>query len=142
MTGQDFRTGVREKSKFSRTTERHDVPSSPELERVQKWLLSYSVEHLHGPEKIDHGKEELVVLCLMRNGRQYVKSFVEHYFSLGAKHLVFLDNGSDDGTVQALRAYENVTVLQTKLPYRRYQVLMKKYLIGRFGRGKWSSTWT
>lgn len=117
---------------------RSDVPDTPELERVQRWLLRLYVEHLHGPEQVEAGNEELVVLCLLRNGRHHVASFVEHYLSLGAKHLVFLDNGSTDGTPDLLRGYENVTVLRTELPFRRYQLLMKQYLIERFGWRRWS----
>src|SRR5215218_2846203 len=96
--------------------------------------LRSSIEHLHGPEEVDYEPDELVVVCLVRDGRPYVKSFVEHYRSLGAKHLFFLDNNSTDGTVEALKTYNSVTVLQTMLPYKEYKHLMKQYLIGRFGK--------
>src|SRR5215212_8165579 len=96
--------------------------------------LRSSIEHLHGPEEVDYEPDELVVVCLVRDGRPYVKTFVEHYRSLGAKHLFFLDNNSTDGTVEALQNYNNVTVLQTMLPYKEYKHLMKQYLIGRFGK--------
>lgn len=117
---------------------RSDVPDTPELERVQRWLLRLGVEHLHGPERVEAGSEDLVVLCLLRNGRYHLDSFVEHYLSLGAKHLVFLDNGSTDGTPDLLRGYENVTVLRTELPFKRYQLIMKQYLIERFGWRRWT----
>src|SRR5215204_3876096 len=97
-----------------------------------------SIEHLYGPEEIPYEEDELVLLCLMRNGRPYVNSYVEHYTSLGVKHLFFLDNGSTDGTVEALKQYDNVTVLHTTLPFKRYQVSMRQYLIERFGKkGRW-----
>src|ERR671921_1608603 len=97
-----------------------------------------SIEHLYGPEEVPYAEDELVLLCLLRDGRPYVKSFVEHYLSMGVKHLFFLDNGSTDGTVEALKGYENVTVLQTTLPFKRYQVSMRQYLIERFGKkGRW-----
>ena len=96
-----------------------------------------SVEHLYGPEEVDYGPDELVVVCLVRDGRPYVKSFVEHYLSLGTKHLFFLDNESTDGTVEALKKYNNVTVLRTALPFKRYALLVRQYLIERFGRGRW-----
>src|SRR5829696_4227308 len=97
-------------------------------------VLRSSIEHLHGPEEVDYEPDELVVVCLVRDGRPYVKSFVEHYRSLGAKHLFFLDNNSTDGTVEALKNYNNVTVLQTLLPYKEYKHLMKQYLMGSFGK--------
>src|SRR5215208_1542844 len=97
-----------------------------------------SIEHLYGPEEVPYEEDELVVVCLLRDGRPYVKSFIEHYTSLGIKHLFFLDNRSTDGTVEALKQYDNVTVLQTTLPFKRYQVSMRQYLIERFGKkGRW-----
>src|SRR5215218_3632233 len=97
-----------------------------------------SIEHLYGPEEVPYEEDELVLVCLVRNGRPYIKSFVEHHASMGIKHLFFLDNGSTDGTVEALKGYENVTVLQTTLPFKRYQVSMRQYLIERFGKkGRW-----
>jgi hypothetical protein len=100
-------------------------------------ILHFSIEHLHGPEEIPYGEDELVVVCNVRDGRPYVKSFVEHYFSLGVKHIVFLDNDSSDGTVPAVHRYDNVTVLWTKLPYKEYMYAMRQYLIARFGKDRW-----
>src|SRR5215208_2470211 len=97
-----------------------------------------SIEHLYGPEEVPYAADELVLLCLLRDGRPYLKSFVEHHFSLGVKHIFFLDNGSTDGTVEALKGYENVTVLHTGLPFKRYEVSMRQYLIERFcQKGRW-----
>src|SRR5215217_6394013 len=110
------------------------APHALPPEWAQKWILHFNIEHVHGPEEVNYGPDELVVVCLVRDSRPYVKSFVEHYSSLGAKHLFFLDNGSTDGTVEALKNYNNVTVLQTMLPYKEYKHLMKQYLIGRFGK--------
>src|ERR671920_1365335 len=101
-------------------------------------IPSRRIEHLHGPEEVDYGPDELVVVCLVRDGRPYVRSFIEHYASMGTKHLFFLDNESTDGTVEALKKYDNVTVLRTALPYKEYKYLFKQYLIERFGKkGRW-----
>ena len=101
-------------------------------------IVHPTVEHVHGPEEVIYGVDELIVLCLVRDGRPYVRSFVEHYSSMGVKHLVFLDNGSTDGTVEVLKEYDNVTVLRTELPYKGHQGIMKRYLTVRFGQGRWS----
>jgi glycosyltransferase involved in cell wall biosynthesis len=130
---------VQQEHQFSRSRERLDVPDTPELERVRRWLLRLDVERVHGRGEVHYEQDELVVLCLLRNARPYVRSFVEHYLSMGARHLVFLDNGSTDGTVEALKGYaDGVTVLRTTLPFQRYQLLMRQYLIERFGRRRWS----
>jgi hypothetical protein len=115
-----------------------------ELIKKEQRLLHRSIEHAHGPEEISYEQDELVVVCIVRDGRPYVKSFIDHYFSLGVKHIVFLDNNSIDGTVEALKSYDSVTVLRTELPYKATglpvgngwtrEALFKRYLISRFGK--------
>jgi hypothetical protein len=111
-----------------------DQPERPS----QVQALERSLEHLHGPEDLDYEIDELVVLCLVRNGRPVVNAFVEHYLGLGAKHIFFLDNGSTDGTIEILQGYENVTVLRTGLTFKEYQMSMKQFMFERFGRGRWA----
>ena len=106
-------------------------------------IAGYEVECVQGPEEIRYRKDELIVLCLVRDGEPWVRSFVEHYFSLGAKHIIFLDNDSTDDTISVASEYDNVTVLLTKLPFggvgeTEGQNLMRRYLIERFGRNRWS----
>jgi hypothetical protein len=125
-------------NRVGRGRHRLDVPDSPLMERVLRWILEHNVEHVHGPREVEYGVDELVVLVLLRNGRPYVKPFIEHYFTLGVKHIVFLDNGSTDGTVEALQNYENVTVLRSRLPFKKYNITLKQYLVERFGRGRWT----
>src|SRR5215218_4136819 len=97
-----------------------------------------SIEHLYGPEEVSYEEDELVLVCLLRDGRPYVKSFIEHHASMGIKHMFFLDNGSTDGTVETLKQYENVSVLHTGLPFKRYEVSLRQYLVERFGQeGRW-----
>jgi Glycosyl transferase family 2 len=100
------------------------------------------VEHLHGPKEVPYGKRELIALCLVRNGMPWIESFIEHYFALGVKHIVFLDNDSTDDTVSAASRHDNVTVLRTKLRVNAYEgaaeVVMRQYLISRFAKNRWS----
>src|SRR5919112_4417219 len=111
---------------------------------MKEQIAGFEVEHVQGPEEIPYKKDELVVLCLVRDGEPWVRSFIEHYFSLGAKHIVFLDNDSTDDTVSVASEYNNVTLLRTKLPFSASvegtegQNLMRRYLIERFGRNRWS----
>src|SRR5215204_4289545 len=139
-TKRDFEKLERLKLMLDRGRPESGPPHGLPPERAQKWILHFNIEHVHGPEEVDYGPHELVVVCNVRDGRPYVRSFVEHYASMGVKHMVFLDNGSADGTVEALQNYDNVTVLRSKLPFRNYQLHMRRYLIRRFGRGRWTLT--
>ena len=77
------------------------------------------------------------MISVVRNGELYVKSFLDHYRSMGVKHFVFLDNGSTDRTVELLCAQEQVTVLETDAPYNKYENTMKRYLAQTFSAGRW-----
>lgn len=103
-------------------------------------VLRGRVQRLHGPATVTCNPDELVTLTVVRNGRLHVKSFVQHHLALGAKHLVFLDNGSDDDTVARLCAYDRVTVLRCDVPYSRYENALKSYLAHQFASNRWSLT--
>ena len=101
------------------------------LERV---LLPLQARHLHGPRWVPYRKDELLVVCLVRNGERFIDSFVQHYFGLGVRHIVFLDNDSTDSTVSLASAYPQVSVYTTDLPFRGNNRLMRRFLLNRFGR--------
>jgi glycosyltransferase involved in cell wall biosynthesis len=95
--------------------------------------------HVQGPTEISYALDELVVLCVVRNGELYVRSFLDHYAALPVRHIVFLDNGSTDRTVDLLREHD-VTVLSSNAPYQRYETPFRHYLVNRFASGRWSLT--
>jgi Glycosyl transferase family 2 len=105
---------------------------------LRPYLLPRRVKHIHGPQKISYALDELLVMSVVRNGELYIKSFMDHYRSMGVRHFVFLDNDSTDRTLELLCAQERVTVLQTDAPYKKYENTMKRYLAERFSPGRWN----
>lgn len=91
-----------------------------------------------GPESVGYGPDEVLAICVVRNGEAYVRPFLEHHLGLGVAHVVFLDNGSTDGTVERARESDRVTILSCDLPYEKYENVMKRYLARRFSRGRWN----
>lgn len=79
----------------------------------------------------------LIVVCLVRDGENYVETFVEHHLRLGAAGIVLLDNGSRDRTRERAAAMDRVTVLACPLPYKTHSYAYKRYLVERFGAGGW-----
>ena len=112
-------------------------PRIPEISNTLLCIIALSVKHICGKKHINCHSDEAIVVCTMKDGEEYIKTFVEHYLSLGFKHVVFLDNYSSDKSIKIASHYENVTVLQTKLPFRTYARYFKSYLVKRFSRNCW-----
>ena len=113
-------------------------PSNIMQRYLRPLILTLSIRHVHGLRQIDYDIDELIVLCVVRNGESYIKSFIEHHFKLGIKHIIFLDNNSTDNTVAIACEYQDITILKTKCPYRKYETFMKRYLVNRFSRERWN----
>ncbi len=105
---------------------------------VRPHLLRPRVKHLHGRLEFNYELDELLVISVVRNAELHLGSFLAHYFAMGVKNFVFLDNGSTDRTCEMLSALDNVTLLATDAPYAKYENTMKRYLAERFSRGRWN----
>ena len=135
MAGERQSAGVHLKAKARRLA--HKVWQTI-IDKYRTLRLRTRVYHVYGKARLTYSQDELVVICVVRNGQLYVNSFIKHYFALGVKHIVFLDNGSTDDTIPIASRYDNVTILKTNLPYSKYENLMKNYLTRRFSEGRWS----
>ena len=58
-------------------------PSQKWENHIRPRVLSRNVEHISGPECVDYGLDEVVVICVVRNGASHIRSFIEHHFGLG-----------------------------------------------------------
>lgn len=63
------------------------------------------------------GKDNLCVVCCVKNDLIRIKAFVEHYQKIGIDNFIFIDNDSDDGTLDYLLSIENATVYSTIVKY-------------------------
>lgn len=100
--------------------------------------LTGAIRHLYGPTTVETGPNEMVVLCLVRDGETWVDEFVDHHLTLGARHIFMLDNGSSDSTVERATRSDRVSVWQTTLPFRTYSDSFRRWLTANFGRGRWA----
>lgn len=97
------------------------------------------VEHLHGTGDVVAGAGELVVVSVIRNAAAHLPTFIPYYQRLGAKHIVLVDTGSTDETVELARGYDRVTIYRTGLSFARYSNAIKRWLVRRFaGPGGWA----
>lgn len=99
--------------------------------------LFKQIRHIHGNLTVAYDREEFAVVCLVKNGAEYIHTFVDHYQRLGAKYFFFIDNGSTDETVALLKQYRNITVYETKLPHKKYECEIRRAIIEEHCRNGW-----
>ncbi|MEO8692368.1 MAG: glycosyltransferase family 2 protein [Acidimicrobiales bacterium] len=107
-------------------------------DRVRAAILPLRIHHVHGPRAIERDPDDLLAITTVRNGEFYLPSFFDHHRRLGIAHFLFLDNGSTDGTIEFLRAQDDVSVFRTSVPYRTHENLMKRYMVRKHSHRKWN----
>lgn len=101
-------------------------------------IVPWRIRTLSEPRKAEpDGTASPIVLCVVRNGMPWLRTFLQHHRELGASRFVILDNGSDDDTRRYLAAQEDVLLLASDAPYRIYENTFKRYLADRYGRDRW-----
>jgi glycosyltransferase involved in cell wall biosynthesis len=104
---------------------------------LREYRARLSVTHLYGSERVGFAKNEGIVTCVVKNGEFFVKTFIEHYLTLGFRHIFFLDNGSTDATLTIAAQYPNVTAYRSTLPIEAHQGIFKKYLAQKCAGAGW-----
>lgn len=87
-------------------------------------------------------KGQVLLFATMRNERIRLAYFLGYYRKLGISHFLIVDNGSTDGTAEALAAEPDVSLWATGASYRRarFGTDWMNALLGRHGHGHWCLT--
>jgi hypothetical protein len=82
----------------------------------------------------------LVVVCVVRNERTMLPHFLAHHRRLGATHFVVVDNLSDDGTRDWLRAQPDVVLYSADTDYRdsHFGVAWQQAVLAAHAQGRWA----
>lgn len=64
-------------------------------------------------------RNSILLFATMRNERVRLPYFMKYYRNLGVDHFLFVDNDSDDGSLQALLGQDDVSIWHTTASYKR-----------------------
>ena len=103
----------------------------------QKWNVQRNTRHIHGATKLELDSSDVVVVCLVKDGELFIRSFLDHYRRMGVKHVVFMDNGSTDSTIEIASQYDWVSIIQCTLPAFSYEMPLRRHALERFAKGHW-----
>ncbi|MGB3148210.1 MAG: glycosyltransferase family 2 protein [Paracoccaceae bacterium] len=84
----------------------------------------------------------ILLFCTLRNERIRLPFFLDYYRKLGVQQFLLVDNGSDDGTNEYLRAQADVSLWHTEKSYQksRYGLDWLNWLLTKYGHGHWTLT--
>ncbi len=86
--------------------------------------------------------DDVLLMSVVRNEKIRLPFFLDYYRKLGVNHFLFVDNESDDGSLEFLRTQPDVSVWQTKTSYKKagFGLDWSNYLLRKFAHGHWVLT--
>ncbi|WP_171175587.1 glycosyltransferase family 2 protein [Ruegeria sp. HKCCD8929] len=85
---------------------------------------------------------DVLLVSTVRNEKIRLPYFLRYYRDLGIDHFLFIDNDSDDGTLEFLGSHPDVSVWYSNKSYKRatYGVDWTNYLLRTYAHGHWTLT--
>jgi len=89
-------------------------------------------------------KSGLCLLCIVKNEGYFLPFFLDHYRQFGVSHFVFIDDNSNDGSIEYLLDQPDVTILQSNFAFDdqidglRFGVAIRGKLSKQIFSGAWS----
>lgn len=95
------------------------------------------MRHVAGPRHLHLGPDEVALVVVGRNAAFHLPNLVAHHRALGAGWLIYLDNGSTDGSVSLAAAMPQSVVATTPADFRRHEGLIRRAAVSAFATGGW-----
>lgn len=88
------------------------------------------------------GKNDILAFVTQRNELVRLPYFLEYYRNLGVSHFLFVDNASDDGSMQYLQQQPDISLWHTEGSYKasRFGMDWICWLLFRYGHKHWCLT--
>lgn len=100
-------------------------------------FVRLNTKHLSGPRSFHLKDGEVVVILLGRNIMHSAAYFLDYYRDRGAIKLVYMDNGSNDGSEIFFSNQPDVIVVQCQLNFRKWQRELRYSAASDYAIGGW-----
>lgn len=114
---------------------------------TRQWLIGRAINRQRALKSVANrtaaiGAGDILAFVTQRNERVRLPYFLDYYRGLGVSHFLFVDNDSDDGSLDYLRTQHDVSCWSTKASYKKARFGMDwiNWLLLRYGRNHWCLT--
>lgn len=103
---------------------------------IAEEFLTVKIEKVKDQEIQGHGRA--ILICALKDEKNKIEQFMEHYRKLGVDRFVILDNLSTDGTFEYLKEQKDVELYRCEhLFTANRKIAWMNRLIAEHGIGKW-----
>jgi hypothetical protein len=87
-------------------------------------------------------RQDILAFVTLRNERIRLPYFLRYYREMGVRHFLIVDNASDDGSTEYLKAQPDVSLWGTEASYKRarFGIDWMNWLLRKYGSGHWTLT--
>ena len=97
----------------------------------------WHTERLHGAARVRLEEDDCGLVTMVKDAEFYIEELLRHHAALGVRHILVIDNGSQDATVEIAARHPDVTVLRNTLPPRDFETHLRADLARRVYAGGW-----
>ena len=96
-----------------------------------------SFVHLSGPRMTRLDDHEVALVILARDMEYFLPHHIQYHLDRGVSRIVYVDNGSSDGSIAAVQKYEQATVATCSANFRKDEGLMRYFANTLYLKGGW-----
>jgi hypothetical protein len=96
-----------------------------------------SLSLVHGPTMTQLADDEVALVILGRNMGYFLDHHIRHHLASGVSHIVYIDNGSTDHSIEVVKQFPNVTIAHCAASFRDFQGLIRYFANTLYLKGGW-----
>lgn len=99
--------------------------------------VAASMRRVHGPAMTRLKDDQVALILVGRDVGYFIDHHIRHHLALGVTHIVYVDNGSSDDSIEIAKRFPNITIATCSAMFRLHQAQIRHMANTRFLQGGW-----
>ena len=104
---------------------------------AERHRVDRSISHVSGPRSITLSDDQVALILVGKNVEYFLPHFFEHHEAMGIDYFMYMDNGSDDRSVDIAAGFPNTIVATCSAAFSNAEHLIRFFACTRFLNGGW-----